>query len=222
MDVSEIKQFITENKDKEEVSALISDLRKDGLVDFLKSDEGFTTAKPFIDSKIRQALDTYKEKTVPSLLEEQLKKKKEEFELDFKNRYGVKDPDDPVVAELKRRLDEQEKKISESERAKANLEKANAIKDKLAKIGLEDFTEMFLDQDVDSTVSRVENFQEKFEQILQSAVEARVSGGKLTPPSGNGGGPAKFTLEQIKNMSPEEYQANRETILELNSKGLLN
>ena len=155
MKLEEIKKFIADNKDNEEVQGYLKELKKDGLLDFVKSDEGFKMIKPFVDSKITQAIGTFEKETLPKKLQDQLEAKLPEYEKEFKTKYGVKDPEDPKYLDMAKKLEAIEKERNQERAEKTRLEKLNAVRGVTAKKGIEDFSDLFLDEDVENQLLRL-------------------------------------------------------------------
>jgi len=214
MDLKEIRKFIAENKDNDEVKAYLSEVRKDGLMDYLKSDEGFKEVKPFVDSKITKALETYKKESVPKLIDDALNSKVPELEEEFKKKWNVKDPDDPVVADLKKKYEELTAKADKAEREKSRLEKLTKVKDVLNAKGLAEHSELFLGETVDESIEKATNFLGTFDKLIQTNVDRIIGEGKYNPNNGKGtDGKKKFTDTDVKNMSDADYEKNRTEIL---------
>lgn len=214
--IDDVKKFFNDNKDSEEVKGFVNELRKDGLVDFLKSDEGYKIAKPFIDSKITQAIGTFEKETLPKRLEAELSSKLSEYEKEFKTKYKVKDPEDPTVLELKKKVEEMEAKAKRMESEKAKLEKINAVKAVTNKLGLDGFEDMFIDEDIDKSLAKANSFVEKFENIVKSKVESVVGEGKYSPIQPKSKTVIKeLSDDDIAKMSDAEYETYRKEQLGL-------
>ena len=215
MKLEEIKKFIADNKDNEEVQGYLKELKKDGLLDFVKSDEGFKMIKPFVDSKITQAIGTFEKETLPKKLQDQLEAKLPEYEKEIKTKYGVKDPENPEVADLKKKLEAWEKKTLSAEAEAKRLEKLNAVRGVTAKKGIEDFSDLFLDEDVDKSVAKAQAFADKLDELINNRVSETLKTGKKNPDKGIGGGGKELTDEEVAKLPDAEYDKYRKDVLGL-------
>lgn len=215
MKLEEIKKFIADNKDSEDVQGYLKELKKEGLVDFVKSDEGFKLIKPFVDSKITQAIGTFEKETLPKKLQTELDAKLPEFEQEFKTKYGVKDPENPEVADLKKKLEAWEKKTLSAEAEAKRLEKLNAVRGVTAKKGIEDFSDLFLDEDVDKSVAKAQAFTEKLDELINNKVSETLKTGKKSPDKGLGGGGKELSDDEVSNLAPADYEKYRTDVLGL-------
>lgn len=214
--IDDVKKFFTENKDSEEVKGFVNELRKDGLIDFLKSDEGYKIAKPFIDSKITQAIGTFEKETLPKKLQAELESKLPDFEKEFKIKYKVKDPEDPTVLDLKKKIEAMEAEAKNAKAEAAKFAKINAVKAVTAKLGLDGYEELFLDEDIEKSIAKANSFSEKFENIVKSKVEAVVGEGKYSPTNPKQKQVTREISEaDIDKMSPAEYETFRKENLGL-------
>ena len=144
MKLDEIKKFIADNKDNEEIQGYLKELKKEGLIDFVKSDEGYKIIKPFVDSKITQAIGTFEKETLPKKLQSELDAKLPEYEKEFKTKYGVKEPEDPKYLDMAKKLEAIEKERNQERAEKVKLEKLNAVRGITAKRESRTFQTYFL------------------------------------------------------------------------------
>lgn len=119
---------------------------------------------------------------------------------------------------LEIRIEELEAKEIAKDKELAAAKRLNKYKDILAEKGLNDFSDNILRfDDEDAINAEIENFNSKFETIVNKRVEAKIKGGSYTPPAG-GGTPSTVTKEQfvkmgytekvkIFNENPELYEA---------------
>jgi len=215
MKLEEIKKFIADNKDNEEVQGYLKELKKDGLLDFVKSDEGFKIIKPFVDSKITQAIGTFEKETLPRKLQDQLEAKLPEYEKEFKTKYGVKDPEDPKYLDMAKKLEAIEKERNQERAEKTRLEKLNAVRGVTAKKGIEDFSDLFLDEDVDKSVAKAQAFADKLDELVNNRVSETLKTGKRNLDKGIGGGGKELTDEEVAKLPDAEYDKYRKDVLGL-------
>lgn len=81
MNLEEVKQFINENKDNEEVQSYLNELKtvsKDDVEGFLETKEGKQLLQPKLDKYFSKGLETWKEKNLDALVEEKYKEKNPE------------------------------------------------------------------------------------------------------------------------------------------------
>lgn len=206
MKLDDLKKFIADNKDDADVQAYLKELKKDGLLDYVKSDEGFKVVKPFVDSKITQAIGTFEKETLPTKLQAQLDAKLPEYEKEFKTKYGVKDPENPEVADLKKKLEAWEKKTLSAEAESKRLEKLNAVRGVTAKKGIEDFSDMFLSDDVEKSVAKAQAFADKLDEIVNNRVSETLKTGKKNPVTGTSNSGKELTSDQVADLPEEQYK----------------
>jgi len=188
MNFEDVKKFLSENKDKDEVANFLKEMKKEGLLDFVKSDDGYKIIKPLIDQKISGALETYKDKTLPQLLQTALQEKTPELEKEIKTKYGVKDPEHPELASLRKEMAEMQKRLAAETQHKEKIEKISLIKGEAEKYGLGDFAERFISETPEQTQETFGKFKEKLDTYVQSKIEETVKTGKYTPHKTSTGG----------------------------------
>ena len=140
MELSEVKQFLEENKDKEEVAQYLGTLAKTPSVeDIVKMPE----VLKFLDQKVSQGINTFKEKTMPGLIEQEKKKLAAEL--------------NPQDSPEMQRIKELEKQLTERDRAAAiATRKSSATKvfsEKNLPVELVDFLVADSDEETDSRIN---------------------------------------------------------------------
>ncbi len=154
---------------------------------FLETDDGKKYLQPRLDQHFTKGLETWKANNLDKLVDQKMKERNPEK--------------DPLMMEIEKlRKDIQMKEIKEKA-----LEKAH--QDGLP-IQLIDF---FLTDDSEKTEANLNTFKDVFDQHLQSKTKERLKEGGIDP-KGSPQTPKTFTMDQIKNMSMEEYKANREAV----------
>lgn len=157
MNLEEIKAFFNENKDNEEVKAFLTELKTPSLDDIkrfaIENDDIKTWLQSEKDRHFTKGLETWKEKTLPSVLEEEIKK-----------RYPEETEEQRQIRELKQKIEQMEReKMRESLRAKA---KDFAVEKKLP-AHLVDF---FIADDEEKTQGNLEYFEKAWNEAIQTAV----------------------------------------------------
>ena len=174
----------------------------DAVKDFLAKDE---TAKKWVqsesDARVQQALNTYKDKTLPKLVEERV-------ESEYQKKHPDESPELKALRDLRQEIDKT---------------KAEVVRERLTnyalKIGTEkklptDLIPRLLGGDEAETERNITEFETAFHNAIKQAMEDKLSGtGKKTPLPGDG--PAMgLTAEKIIKMSPEERNKYDRSVLE--------
>lgn len=219
LNLNDIKAWLKDN-DKESKELFKDHILKSDVKKFVESDEGWELVKSFFDSKVSKAVDTFKNDKVPSLIEKAIADKKPELEREFRALHKIPKDENPEIRELREKMQAFEKEAIQAKAEKAKLEKITAISKKLSDYQLNDFAEMFLDEDVEKTTARADKFIENLENVLKTKIEAVIGEGKYKPGmSGTKTTPAKWTRDEIKKLSPEEYEKHRDEINNAFKKG---
>ncbi|MBR0019410.1 DUF4355 domain-containing protein [Bacillus subtilis] len=159
MNIEEIKQFLDENKDNEEVKAFVGELSAvsaDKVKGFLETEEGKRLMQPRLDSYFTKGLETWKSNNLESLIEEELQK-----------RNPSKTPEQIELEKLRSEI--------ERERAARNREalvnKAlNVADEKQLPKGVIDY---FIGEDEETTLANLSKFEETFNAAVQNAVDIK-------------------------------------------------
>lgn len=158
MDLQAVKQFLEQNRDNEEVQAFLAELRTPSLDDIRRLAEEHDEIKTWLQSEkdrhFSKGLETWKQKTLPQILEEEIKK-----------RYPEETPEQRELRELKAEIDRiKREKERESLRAKA---KDLAIQKKLP-ASLVDF---FIADSEEKTLENLSLLEQVWTQSLKSTVD---------------------------------------------------
>lgn len=147
MELSEIKKFFEENKETESVKLFIQTLNPlsiDRVKDYLENNEdGRKLSQSFSDAKVAKGIETFKEKTLPNLV--QAEKEKLMAELNPKETEAQKES-----RLLKERLEKLEKEGKHKDLL--NLATKKAVELKLP-LGIID---RFLGEDEDATMKNID------------------------------------------------------------------
>ncbi len=171
----EVKKFLEDNKDTEEVKNYLAGLAKptpEGVNAFLDTPEGKKLLQPRLDQHFTKGLETWKEKTLPGLIEEEISK-----------RYPEETKEQKALKKLQADLEaEKQARLKESLRNKA----ITAATEKGLPVALVDH---FLGQDEETTLANIGKFEAVFQEHLKTAVEAKFKENGRTPPNTGGGDP---------------------------------
>lgn len=200
MDLEEVKNFINDNKDIEEVKVYLQGLNKtsvEGIEKYVTEDED---AKKWFDSikdkYFNKALETWKSNNLSKLIDDEVKK-----------RFPAKDEKEIEVEKLKSEIEKmKQEKLHEVLTSKA----VKIASDKNLPLSLVDF---FIAKDEDSTVNNLKVLEESFNKEVQKAVEKRFKNEGYNPPKDSSGN--ALTLETIKKMSPTEINQNWDKVKEI-------
>ena len=200
MNIEEVKNFINDNKESEEVKTYLQDLNKvnvEGIEKYVTEDEEgkkwFDSVK---DKHFNKALETWKSNNLTKLIDDEVKKK-----------FPSKDEKDIEVENLKVEIEKmKQEKLHEALTSKA----IKIASDKSLPLNLVDF---FIAQDEEATVNNLKVLEESFNKEVQKAVEKRLKNEGYNPPKDTSGN--TLTLETIKNMSQAEINQNWDKVKEI-------
>ena len=200
MNIEEVKNFINDNKESEEVKSYLQDLNKvnvEGIEKYVTEDEEgkkwFDSVK---DKHFNKALDTWKTNNLTKLIDDEVKKK-----------FPSKDEKEIEVENLKFEIEKmKQEKLHEALTSKA----IKIASDKNLPLNLVDF---FIAQDEEATVNNLKVLEESFNKEVQKAVEKRLKNEGYNPPKDTSGN--TLTLETIKNMSQAEINNNWDKVKEI-------
>jgi hypothetical protein len=173
MNLEEVKQFLEQNKENQDVLGVVKQYapkQEIGLEDVQKLVNEKEDFKRWIESEkdkhFSKGLDTWKQKSLPSVLDEEIKK-----------RFPEKDPKDLENESLRTELENFKKEILLKDlKAKAlTIASEKKIPNKII--------DFFIGQDEESTVSNLNVFEEVMESYIKSQVDERL-GSTHQPPSG--------------------------------------
>lgn len=177
MTLEEIKKFLEENKDTEEVKDYLAGLAKptpEGVTAFLDTAEGKKLLQPRLDQHFTKGLETWKEKTLPTLLDDEIKKK-------F-----------PGETEEQKRLRKLEEELALERQARVKSELVNKATTLATQKGLPvEIIGYFVGQDEDTTVNNLTALESIWQQALEKAVEAKFKDSGRSPNPGSPGGPGQ-------------------------------
>lgn len=163
MNLEEIKKFLSDNKDQDDVKAYLGELSAvstDKVKGFLDTDEGKRLIQPRLDTYFNQGLNTWKSNNLDALIEEEVKKR------------------NPDKTPEQLRIEELEKKIEKAENDRIRGELVNkAFKVADEKSLPKDVIDFFIGENEEKTLENLSKFEESYTQALQKAVDERFKSG---------------------------------------------
>lgn len=160
----QIKEFFEANKGTEEVNAFVAETGKT----FFETDAGKDFLQPSFDRATTKGIETFKTKSLPSLIEQETQKKLKELNPE-------ETPQDKRIRELEEKL-----KAQETNAFMANLQ-SQASKE-LGTKGLPVELSGMLSFDSEETMrDSVNKLEEMFKPYVESAVESRLKNNGKTP-----------------------------------------
>ncbi|MFB0637435.1 DUF4355 domain-containing protein [Bacillus rugosus] len=157
--LDEVKKFLEENKENEEVKAFVGELSAvsaDKVEGFLETDEGKRLIQPRLDSHFTKGLDTWKANNLDALVDAKVKELY------------------PEETEEQKRIRKLEKEL-EDQKTAAQREKLlnKAVSYATEKQLPADVVEFFIGDDEESTMKNLGAFEEKYNAALQKAIESK-------------------------------------------------
>ncbi|TAH79749.1 DUF4355 domain-containing protein [Bacillus subtilis] len=157
--LEEVKKFLEENKENEEVKAFVGELSAvsaDKVEGFLETDEGKRLIQPRLDSHFTKGLETWKANNLDALVDAKVKELY------------------PEETEEQKRIRKLEKEL-EDQKTAAQREKLlnKAVSYASEKQLPADVVEFFIGDDEESTMKNLGAFEEKYNAALQKAIESK-------------------------------------------------
>lgn len=195
----QVKEFIEKNKETDEsLKEYLQGLRSLSVEEIQQMLTENDELKRWLDSEkdrhFTKGLETFKQKTMPKLIDEEIKK-----------RFPEADPKDVKLKELETKIQQMEQeKLREYLKNKALT---LATEKKLPVHQLVDF---LIGQDEESTLKNLAKFEEVWTQNLQILVDEKLKTSGVTPKDGDK--PKTFTKEQLSSMTPDEINKHWDVI----------
>lgn len=175
---------------------------KEFLNQYLETDDGKAVIAPKLDSFASRAIETFKTKSMPSIIQEEISKLQ------------------PEETEEQKRLKQIEARLAQSEQEKRALEMRGVAQDALSKYGLpSNFAEFVVADSEEVTRHRAQELDMSIQELVQSQVESKVGSianqaAAVNVDSANGTAkPAKnyyeysvAELSEIANTNPAEFR----------------
>ncbi|MCY8239142.1 DUF4355 domain-containing protein [Bacillus inaquosorum] len=157
--LDEVKKFLEENKENEEVKSYLNELSAvsaDKVNGFLDTEEGKRLIQPRLDSHFTKGLDTWKANNLDALVDAKVKELY------------------PEETEEQKRIRKLEKEL-EDQKTAAQREKLlnKAVSYASEKQLPADVVEFFIGEDEESTMKNLGAFEEKYNAALQKAIESK-------------------------------------------------
>lgn len=204
MNIEDIKKFIDENKEDEQVQQFIEGLQVKDTIDVQRIEkltQDDDEIRAWFDSQrdkhSSKALETWKQNHLDKLVDEKMK----ELNPD-------KSPEQIELERIKQELDDMKnQKLKEELKNKA----LTVATEKSIPTNLVDF---FLGQDEESTTQNLATFEEAMQSYVNEQVKKRISDSSYEPPADDGAGKG-FTKEQVASMSAEEINKHWDEVKDL-------
>ncbi|PUB12617.1 DUF4355 domain-containing protein [Paenisporosarcina sp. OV554] len=163
MTLEEIKAWLLANKDNADVKTYLGELSTptvEGVEGFLDTDAGKKVLQPRLDQNFTKGLNTWKEKNISTLVEQELAK-----------RNPSKTPAEIALAELQKKFDDSEKATKKEKNMNT------AIKQATAKGLPVDILDIFVSHDEESSTANYGRLEDSFTKAVQAAVESKFKQG---------------------------------------------
>ncbi|MBU5214365.1 DUF4355 domain-containing protein [Heyndrickxia oleronia] len=172
MNLEEIKKFLSDNKEQEDVKAYLGELSRptvDGVKGFLDTEEGKKLLQPRLDSNFTKGLETWKQNNLEKLVEEEV------------NKRSTKSPEQIEIEKLKKQIEDAEKARNRESLVNKALKVA---KEKNLPDGIIDF---FIGENEEGTLTNLTKLEEEYSKAVQKAVDEVFKNGGRDVPGGSGG-----------------------------------
>ncbi|MEK4378923.1 MULTISPECIES: DUF4355 domain-containing protein [Bacillus] len=157
--LDEVKKFLEENKENEEVKSYLNELSAvsaDKVNGFLDTEEGKRLIQPRLDSHFTKGLDTWKSNNLDALVDAKVKELY------------------PEETEEQKRIRKLEKELKDQKTAAQREKLLNkAVSYASEKQLPTDVVEFFIGEDEESTMKNLGAFEEKYNTALQKAIESK-------------------------------------------------
>ncbi|KLV15363.1 DUF4355 domain-containing protein [Bacillus altitudinis] len=188
MNIEEIKQFLEQNKENEEVKAFVGELSAvsaDKVKGFLETEEGKKLLQPRLDQHFTKGLETWKDNNLKKIVEEEVSK-----------RNPSKTPEQLEIEKLRKDM--------ESERNARNREKLvnTALKVADKKTLPKDVIDFFIGENEESTIENLGKLEESFNAAVQAAVDAKFKESGREIERGNSAGNSNGNID-IRTLAQE-------------------
>jgi hypothetical protein len=171
MEFQEVKNYLKENADKDEVKVYLAELskvssdKKTEIIEEFKKSQEFLSE---IDRAVTKGVNTFKDKTVPGLIEIAVTEKEKELE----DKYNP--PKNPAEENLRKKVEELETKYRESEskiiRESIKTMKQHLLAEKGLSVDIADWLHVPINE---LTVKDIED-KEKLLSLISPAIEPLV------------------------------------------------
>lgn len=185
MNIEEIKQFLEQNKENEEVKTFVGELSAvsaDKVKGFLETEEGKKLLQPRLDQHFTKSLDTWKENNLEKIVEDEVSK-----------RNPSKTPEQLEVEKLRKEIEAE--KAARNRETLVNKALKAADEKKLPK----DVIDFFIGENEDSTLENLSKLEESFNAAVQAAVDVKFkeSGREIERGNGTGNSTGNIDIRTI-------------------------
>lgn len=188
MNIEEIKQFLEQNKENEEVKAFVGELSAvsaDKVKGFLETEEGKKFLQPRLDQHFTKGLETWKDNNLEKIVEEEVSK-----------RNPSKTPEQIEVEKLRKEIEAE--KAARNRETLVNKALKAADEKKLPK----DVIDFFIGENEDSTLENLSKLEESFNAAVQAAVDVKFKESGREIERGNGAGNSTGNID-IRTLAQE-------------------
>lgn len=187
MDKKELLKFLKDKEATEDLMKFAESLNpvtNETVKGYLTNEaEGQKLLKSLTDSQVTKGIETFKEKTMPNLIEEEIKKQ-----------FPAETEDQKKLRELELKQQKLEKEISRKELLNKALTYATEKKYPTK------FLDRFIGDDEETTIKNIDSFGQMYQEAITNAVEDKFkSNGRESVGSSKEGTP------DLTKMSDEEY-----------------
>ena len=200
MTFEELKKLIEDGKEGEAKNHFegLQGVTPEGVKEYLETDEGKKLIQPMLDQYFNKGLETWKQNNLEKV-------KQEAIDQAIKEKYPEETEEQKRLKKLEQDLqNERSQREQERLRNKAITEATNK--------GLPvELVEHLVGPDEETTLNNLSMFEQTWQQKLQEKVEGKFKEGGYDPHKRNKQ-PGTYTKEDLSKMSPEEINANWDTI----------
>lgn len=159
MNLEDIKKFLSENKEQEDVKAYLGELSAvsaDKVKGYLETLEGMKLIQPKLDSHFTKGLETWKQNNLDKIIEEEVRK-----------RNPQKTPEQLELEKLRKEIEDERKARNRETLVNKALKVAD---EKALPKGIIDF---FIAEDEENTLTNLTKLEEEYSKAIQAAVDAK-------------------------------------------------
>lgn len=173
MNLEDVKKFLSENKEQEDVKAYLGELSAvsfDKVKGYLDTEEGKKLLQPRLDSHFTKGLETWKQNNLDKIIEEEVRK-----------RNPQKTPEQLELEKLRKEIEDERKARNRETLVNKALKVAD---DKSLPKGIIDF---FIADDEENTLTNLTKLEEEYSKAIQAAVDAKFKdyGRDIDQPNNN-------------------------------------
>jgi hypothetical protein len=166
---SEVKKWLTENADDKAFKEYLSEMQKQYLQsedfkNFITSEAGRELYKSELDRVASKAIDTFKAKTMPNLIQQAVDEK-------VKQLNPEETPEQKRIREQDERIARLEKTAKHEKLSKVAIQKLSALKfQKLA-----DLSDKLIGDDEEATLSNIKMLENGINSIVEDAIKEKLN-----------------------------------------------